>query len=184
MPNHYTTVGICARDWERIEHKGIEDEEIDYSPLEGANLCSLLHPMPSALEGIQSASPDRYRLVHRDTKEIHKGDALGLGDDWERIVLLDEEVASLREKYGAADWYEWCPKNWGTKWGTYDTKAIELVGDGSPAMIEFASAWSPPNSAMMQRIDNYLCETYCLKNIEWVGHNPSNNSVTILDIWS
>ena len=34
-----------------------------------------------------------------------------------------------KERRGVGqDWYDWAKENWGTKWGTYDTKAFNLGG--------------------------------------------------------
>ena len=50
------------------------------------------------------------------------------------------------EKFGYANWYDFCVNEWGTKW--------EIGADGNPAqdipgglMLGFESAWSPPISA-------------------------------------
>ena len=50
------------------------------------------------------------------------------------------------EKYGYANWYDFCVNEWGTKW--------EIGADGNPAqdipgglMLGFDSAWSPPIAA-------------------------------------
>lgn len=52
-------------------------------------------------------------------------------------------VESLIEKYGAADWYDFCVNNWGTKWdvgGEY----CYIDGDDKSVSMSFESAWSPP----------------------------------------
>lgn len=50
------------------------------------------------------------------------------------------------EKYGYANWYDFCINEWGTKW--------DVGADGNPAqailgglMLGFESAWSPPIAA-------------------------------------
>lgn len=49
-------------------------------------------------------------------------------------------------KYGSRDWYDWCSKNWGTKWGDCDT----VLEDQEPAKLKFRfnTAWSPPEPAL------------------------------------
>lgn len=126
MPNHFTTVGLCSRDYNRLEALGKDDSsEIDFSELTDKNLCEIV-----------TSKPNYCDL-----------------------------------------WYEWSIDNWGTKWGTYNTKVHELGGDGSPILIEFHSAWGPPNPETMRKITEYLCETYCLKNIKWIGHDPYDGSI-------
>jgi hypothetical protein len=41
--------------------------------------------------------------------------------------------------YGATTWYDWCIKNWGTKWNSYDTWKSEENG------FQFSTAWSAPH---------------------------------------
>ena len=56
-----------------------------------------------------------------------------------------QQKANL-EKYGYANWYDYCVNEWGTKW--------DVGADGNPAqdipgglMLGFDSAWSPPIGA-------------------------------------
>ena len=177
MPNHYQTVGLCGRDWRALEAKGLD--ECDFSPLEAStNLCEIVCPTPDALNGIVSSTP-KARYVHKETGEVCKGNNTPRGkdaDQYDKVELTDSEVEELRREHGGADWYEWCREHWGTKWGTYELSVTELPGDGSPVLIAFQSAWSPPKPAVMQKITDYLCETYCLKNIKWIGHDPYDHS--------
>ena len=62
----------------------------------------------------------------------------------------DEEVSKRNvELYGAADWYDWCNKNWGTKWDSSDTQItaddtdVRLPGYRT-VRINFNTAWAPP----------------------------------------
>ena len=44
--------------------------------------------------------------------------------------------------YGADNWYDWCTRNWGTKWDVADAS---LVDEGDDCLeYHFLSAWSPP----------------------------------------
>ena len=44
--------------------------------------------------------------------------------------------------YGAYTWYEWCNKNWGTKWNAGDSDVSKEAGD--TWYIHFDTAWCPP----------------------------------------
>jgi hypothetical protein len=62
-----------------------------------------------------------------------------------------QQKANL-EKYGYANWYDFCVNEWGTKW--------EVGADGNPAqdipgglMLGFESAWSPPIAAYEKLLD-------------------------------
>jgi len=185
MPNHFVTIGLCGRDYKRLEAIGKEDyDEIDIKPMEGANFCELVCKLPEELEGIVATTPKcRYR--NTETGEWSKDCNGPMGDDsekYEKVELTASEVSKLEAKYGAADWFDWQSKNWGTKWGTYGTKVHELDGDGSTLLIEFQTAWGPPTPEMMRKIDTYLCETYCLKNIKWMGHDPYDNDTHLIEI--
>ena len=68
-----------------------------------------------------------------------------LGDPVEQAELERKSKANL-EKYGYANWYDFCVNEWGTKW--------DVGADGNPAqdipgglMLGFDSAWSPPIAA-------------------------------------
>lgn len=47
----------------------------------------------------------------------------------------------LIDKYGADNWYDWCIKNWGTKW---EPDSIHYVTLRNKVIIQFRTAWSPP----------------------------------------
>lgn len=44
--------------------------------------------------------------------------------------------------YGATTWYDWCKKNWGTKWNAWNTDISDNCGD--TLYIHFTTAWCPP----------------------------------------
>ncbi len=55
---------------------------------------------------------------------------------------VDKPNQELIEKYGVDNWYDWKIKNWGTKWGAYDSD----MDVSTPNTIEcnFQTAWSLP----------------------------------------
>ena len=189
MPNHFLTIGLCSCDWGRLEDKadalGLDEpEEINFDELEGTNLCRLIDPLPDALQGIVASDPPaRYR--HKTTGEYWVEDCNGPmknANEYERVDLTYQEIRDLVDEYGAADWYEWQRERWGTKWGIYGLKVHRPGGDGMPIMIEFQSAWGPPSPPMMRKIDNYLCEKYCLENFKWIGHDPCDGKTIDIEI--
>jgi len=68
-------------------------------------------------------------------------------------------------------------ERWGTKWGAYEVKAIRLGGDCFPVIVEFNSAWCPPNAETMKAINDYLRRECFLVNHRWIGCDPYDNSV-------
>lgn len=183
MPNHVLTIGLFARDYERLEALG--KEEHDFSGLAEKNLCEVVRPMPGALQGIVATSPKTW-WRHKETGAMWVEDCNGpppdkIGEYHEEKMSKDSE-RDLISLHGAASWYEWCPENWGTKWGTYEQKVHELGGDGRPVLIEFQSAWSQPSPKVMQLITKHIEETYALRNGKWLTHNPDDGEIDSTDI--
>lgn len=52
------------------------------------------------------------------------------------------------ELYGAPDWYEWAHKNWGSKWGDYDTDLLGHTHDAGHAAFVYTTAWGPMEQAI------------------------------------
>ena len=79
-------------------------------------------------------------------KVIKMPDALVGGSAPERDETTQAKNVEL---YGAADWYDWANKNWGTKWNSSDTEIMSDDTDiRSPGYrtvsIGFNTAWAPP----------------------------------------
>lgn len=75
------------------------------------------------------------------------------------LKALDEAAAAYEKAHPDNPWgagrpkdgfnsggYEWCIKNWGTKWGTYEGQGVNR-GPRS-ANLSFQSAWSPPHPVL------------------------------------
>lgn len=59
--------------------------------------------------------------------------------------LSDAEQAEANvEKYGAADWYQWCINNWGTKWDIGEEVDTTTRIDENTVKLSFDTAWNPP----------------------------------------
>jgi hypothetical protein len=59
--------------------------------------------------------------------------------------LSDAEQAEANvEKYGAADWYQWCINNWGTKWDVGEEVDTATRIDENTVKLSFDTAWNPP----------------------------------------
>ena len=83
------------------------------------------------------------------------------------------------QRQGKQSWYEWAKEHWGTKWGTYDVRATQLGGDCAPVLIEFQTAWTPPNSNVCCKIADWFKRTYKFKNHLWIGTDPYNDAIGI-----
>lgn len=61
-------------------------------------------------------------------------------------------VDALRERYGYADWYDYCVNEWGTKWDIGDDSGVQ-TWDDHELIVYFDSAWSPPIAAYEKLMD-------------------------------
>jgi len=58
----------------------------------------------------------------------------------------NEEAAERMRKFGAADWYDWKVKYWGTKWGAYD---VDRQSNENDIFYRFSTAWSAPEAWLL-----------------------------------
>jgi hypothetical protein len=70
----------------------------------------------------------------------------GRVSDPEEQAKLEAQEAANKEKYGYATWYDFCVREWGTKWDVGDSQGIQDV-DTNDLIVYFDSAWSPPIAA-------------------------------------
>ncbi len=91
---------------------------------------------------------------------------------------IDPELQkTLVEKYGADNWYDWCAKNWGTKWNCCDPFLNE-------SGISFTTAWSPPCPvliALAKLINKDLRMTYIEEGMGFVGEFYAYANGTVID---
>jgi len=153
MPNNYTTVLICL--------PGEKEFDVDafLKQYGEKNLCEIVRPSPDGLDGINYG---------------HSNGLTHWRDDGSPV-----DVAQLTEEFGAASRYEWCSKYWGTKWGTYRTKALQLGGDCQPVVISFESAWGPPS--IMDEIEQWLKDTFGFIEIKIIGVDPYDASIQLVN---
>lgn len=60
--------------------------------------------------------------------------------------------------------YEWCIKNWGTKWGMYDFSEVKSTKTSS--VVSFSSAWSPPMPVILKMSEMFPSLTFMLRYYE------------------
>ncbi|MCM1335475.1 MAG: hypothetical protein NC084_13080 [Bacteroides sp.] len=66
-------------------------------------------------------------------------------DEWE----LGRAAFQNEQKYGAATWYDWAVKNWGTKWSAYEAKI------GEDNTLTFFTAWSRAMPVVQKLAENF-----------------------------
>jgi hypothetical protein len=75
-----------------------------------------------------------------------------LGNDDEQ-ALLEAQMKSNREKYGHANWYDFCVNEWGTKWDVGGDDGLMQKLDDNTLQASFDSAWAPPTQAYEKLIE-------------------------------
>lgn len=68
----------------------------------------------------------------------------GSFDDTEEQAALEAKQVSNRDKYGYANWYDWCVANWGTKWDINSNDDQDVPYSEDRVELYFDTAWSPP----------------------------------------
>lgn len=108
MPNHIVNIVTFSGDSDRIQQL-LSAIAGEKEPIDFNKVLK----MPRELEGTTSPMPHE---ADSDTRATY---------------------ANRQRRFGAADWYEWCCANWGTKWGAYRSKL-----DGH--VLRFETAWACP----------------------------------------
>ena len=109
----------------------------------------------------------------------------------------EAEKQALIDKYGAADWYDWSIKNWGTKW---DVGEVYLDRDSDLGVtdINWNSPWDIPDQAILtlskQYEDHIILVRFCCEFDEYKGTRVYQNGKELYksnyqfdeekDIWS
>ena len=110
------------------------------------NDITISHKDPAKLEALATAIREGNFFKHiipiPESLNIVAG-RVGDDEDEKQKQLVLQEQANL-EKYGVANWYDFCVSKWGTKWDTdpYDPDSV-VVEDGSIS-FGFDTAWAPP----------------------------------------
>ena len=97
--------------------------------------------------------------------------------DFEKIippppgVYLGNVGPVEKRLFGDRVWYDWCPRNWGTKWNAYGCEPIEREGDGDSTVctLVFETACAAPHPVILAlsqllraRIEHsWACEGGC-----------------------
>lgn len=96
-------------------------------PVERTNLAELIS---------NSFNADWAKDVVARLKEMIK---TGTEMDWDKLYEDGKQYIFNRENYGCYTWYDWCRRNWGTKWN-----ACEPIWCLEEGILYFQTAWSAP----------------------------------------
>ena len=138
MPNHITNLISFGDQPEQVAafHRMLQELRQEDGVYGSIDFNKLI-PKPQALNieaGIRTENGlAAYRrfiagdITAKDFKKDHPA-------EW---ALGRQAYENIRQ-YGSPTWYEWCNKNWGTKWNAYS--CVELGKDDDT--LEFFTAWS------------------------------------------
>lgn len=158
MPNHITNIlRICAYSFKGAEKTMVDDVLAAIKSEERVFDFNRIIPMPPELD-IESGGKTMMALaLHDDARAASELPLFQMRNPELRTIEelrahlrtqhpdLDDFAAKVRsnlDKYGATDWYGWCPEKWGTKWNAY--QGIAGKTDDHTAIVHFETAWAPP----------------------------------------
>jgi len=82
-----------------------------------------------------------------------------LGHNTPEQLELEEKEKANREKYGYANWYDFCVNEWGTKWDI-SLSSYERLSD-TEITLSFDTAWAPPIVAYEKLVEmGYAIRAY------------------------
>lgn len=159
MPNHVKNI---------VKMKGItalplftEKESYDGKMVQAFDFNKII-PMPESLQvesgsiediaieaalrkiGGMGCQINRGRVVPGMSGEQYQDAVKRCNETEEELCELGLKYLANQVRYGATTWYDWCCKNWGTKWNAYENKQLDAD------TIIFETAWSAPEPVIAQ----------------------------------
>ena len=138
MPNHITNMISFGDQPEQVAAfhqmlRELRQEDGVYGSIDFNKLI----PMPESLD-IEAGSNTNDGLAAY--RRFMSGDKAAETFRKERpeAWALGKRAYENIQQYGAPTWYEWCNRNWGTKWNAYSCAEIDKNAD----TMEFMTAWS------------------------------------------
>lgn len=134
MPNHTSTILTLTGNQSEVKRFiAAVDTGTDGNHL---NFDGVV-PLPSILRSYTSPA----KIVSQSVLDEEK--KLGITS----VGITQCTSDRLNSLYGANNWYDWARRNWGTKWGAYDSGEWNLEVDETTgvltATISYNTAWSP-----------------------------------------
>ena len=169
MPNHVTNIIEIKGDPARVKalFEAVKSDEYGLGSIDFNKLV----PMPPELNIEEGSRTDCGLNAYRDFIEVYTFngkkedfDLLNIPQKSEQAFLrvrsdIDRNTWDLGRKafrneqiHGAATWYKWRIKNWGTKWNAYGYES-GVQSDGHS--LRFWSAWAPPQPVIAQLSEMY-----------------------------
>lgn len=169
MPNHVTNIIEIKGNPARIKSlfEAVKNDEYGLGSIDFNKLI----PMPSELDIEEGSQTKRGLKAYKDFIEVYTFngkkedfDLLNIPEKSEQAFLrvrpdidraawdLGKQAFRNEQKYGAATWYKWRIRNWGTKWNAYGYED-DVHFDGKTP--RFLTAGSPPQPVIAKLSEMY-----------------------------
>ena len=111
-----------------------------------------------------SLSPEEYVENLRQCRGRYRTKRMADPETW----ALGEKAYNNIQRFGSPTWYEWCNRNWGTKWNAYGFPPLEKDSD----TMEFFTAWNS-----VPKVISLLSRKYPEQTItyRWADEDIGNN---------
>lgn len=116
------------------------------------------HPCPKEIANVSSpvdiVSEEEYQKdIIRREKEL-KTERYVSG-----LKITQKLQKEYIEKYGFDNWYDWCIKNWGTKWNESE---FDIYKEDGKVFCTFQTAWAPPIAGLVKISEDFPHLTFKL----------------------
>ena len=175
MPNWVENEMIITANKQTLNNLFNKIETVEKEDTTYYDIARSLYPLPNPIALVFGTGKDLQYVVDKKTgmkRELSVDEYFQTKDnknvDYDLVKLTEEQINTLKEEYGAADWYDWNCNNYGTKWGDVRTECP--INDPEKLVFTFDSAWSN-SSVLASRIANdYKCDVllnhYSIENWE------------------
>lgn len=122
------------------------------------------HALETLAQRKLGLTPAEYALSLRQCEGLYRTKRMADPATW----ALGEQAYNNIQRFGSPTWYEWCNRNWGTKWNAYGFPLLEKDSD----TMEFFTAWDS-----VPQIITLLSKKYPEQTITYrwadedIGHN-------------
>ena len=212
MPNNMTNQITFGTDSASLAafHRMLHDMQMDGQPLGSFDFNKLL-PMPKELDieagsrtdqGLKMIreyhhaladleqqksllSPTEYEASLRQCEETYRKKQMTDPETW----ALGEQAYNNIQQFGSPTWYEWCNRNWGTKWNAYEFRPLReddhtmkffTAWDSVPKIIALLSKKYPEQTITYRWADEDIGQNvgeFTLQDGKVIGINvPENGS--------
>lgn len=159
MANDVTNILSFEGDPDRVRAmlQAIQDDQAGFGTIDFNKVI----PMPESLNIECGSSSHRGLEAFQDYQHCYAGNLSEAAEaeyrnahpevsdkEWE----IGKAAAKNLAEYGAPTWYEWCVKNWGTKWNAYGFPSGRAAEE---LTVSFFTAWDPPDPIIRKLSELY-----------------------------